>query len=152
MPPRFVPFPLACARAKFSPVYVEDVALAFVQSIDDPRTYGKHYQLCGPTVYTLKELVLYTATLSGIRKPIVPLGNGLSKILAIVMGMVPGKPFSIDNYRSTKIDSICDSNSLPETFAITPRSLESVVPQYIGQQSQRARYNHYRRMARRNQR
>ncbi|WP_455207774.1 complex I NDUFA9 subunit family protein [Kaarinaea lacus] len=150
IPPRFAPFPLACARAKFAPVYVEDVAQAFVQSLDDKRTFGQRYALCGPKVYSLQDLVKYTAEVCGIKKPIVPLGNGMSRIQARIMGMLPGKPFTMDNYLSTTVDSVCAA-SFPEVFAVNPKALESVVPQYLGQETIRKRYSQLRRAARREQ-
>ena len=146
IPPQFAPFPLACANAKFAPIFVEDLASAFVKSIDDQQTYGQRYPLCGPREYTLRELVQYTATISGIKKTIIPLGNGLSKLQALIMGLAPGKPFTLDNYLSTKVDSICEENSLA-VFDIKPRALESVVPQYLGQQSMRGRYSQFRRLS-----
>ena len=148
IPPRFAPFPLACANAKFAPVYVEDVALAFARALDDQRTFGQRYPLCGPNVYTLLELVKYTAEVSGIKKPIMPLGNGLSRLQAAIMGMLPGKPFTMDNYLSTTVDSVCEEG-FPELFAIKPKALEAVVPHYLGKQSIRQRYSVLRRAARR---
>lgn len=148
IPPRFAPFPLACANAKFAPIYVEDVAQAFARAVDDKRTFGQRYALCGPKVYTLLELVKYTANVCGIKKPILPLGGGLSRMQASIMGILPGKPFTMDNYLSTTVDSVCE-DGFPGIFAIEPKSLEAVVPQYLGQQSLRKRYAQLRRAARR---
>ena len=148
IPPRFAPFPLACANAKFAPVYVEDVALAFARALDDQRTFGQRYALCGPNAYTLLELVKYTAEVGGIKKSIMPLGSGLSRLQATIMGMLPGKPFTMDNYLSTTVDSVCEEG-FPELFAINPKALEAVVPHYLGKQSIRQRYSVLRRAARR---
>ena len=43
-----------CPRAQFQPVYVGDVARAMVAALDDRETRGKAYELCGPSVYTMK--------------------------------------------------------------------------------------------------
>ena len=47
---RFAPFffPLACPDARFAPVYVGDVARAFALTLEDPRSFGRRYDLCGP--------------------------------------------------------------------------------------------------------
>ncbi|MCI0507570.1 MAG: complex I NDUFA9 subunit family protein [Gammaproteobacteria bacterium] len=148
MRPRFAPFPLACAKAKFAPVFVEDVAQAFVRSLDDKRTFAQRYPLCGPTVYTLQELVKYTAAVCGIKKAVLPLGNGPSRLQAMLMGVLPGKPFTVDNFLSATVDSVCEED-FPPVFGINPKAVESVVPLYLGEQSTRKRYSQLRRAARR---
>ncbi len=148
MPPKFLPFPLACAKAKFAPVYVNDVAKAFVNAIDDKTTFGKRFALCGPREYTLLELVQFTNEVCGTGRKIIPLGNGMSKLMATIMGMVPGKPMTIDNYLSTLVDSVC-SDDIPNLIAENASTVEEIVPQYLGKKSLRGRYSQYRRVARR---
>jgi NADH dehydrogenase len=125
------PFPLACASAKFSPIWVEDVASCFAHAVSDEQTIGQRYNLCGPNTYTLEELVRYTAKLRGKKKWIVPLNDTLSAIQANVMEYVPGKPFSRDNYHSTQSPSVCDGE-FPTVFGFTPHTLEEVGPGYLG--------------------
>jgi len=48
---------------RIQPVYVIDVAAAIVNSLkDDGTSMGKIYELGGPEIYTLHELVIITAT------------------------------------------------------------------------------------------
>jgi uncharacterized protein YbjT (DUF2867 family) len=61
----FPVLPLGAGEARFQPVYVGDVARAFVDCLGDSTTFGKTYDLCGPKVYTLREMVEYTARLVG---------------------------------------------------------------------------------------
>jgi len=124
-------FPLACAQARFQPVYVEDVADVFVKSISDYRTFGKRYELCGPKVYTLKQIVEFVAHTSHLHRRILGLGNNLSKFQATIGELIPGKPISLDNIRSMRDDSVC-SEGFPELFEITPSRLEDIVPHYLG--------------------
>ncbi len=135
--------PLACAGSQFQPVYVEDVAEAFVRSIPDYRTYGKRYELCGPEVYTLKELVEYIAGVTHTRCRVVGLNNSLSKLQATIGGFMPGKPISLDNYRSMREDSVC-MQGFPEVFGITPTKLEVVVPKYLGHERREHPRSRYR--------
>ncbi len=139
--------PLAMGQARFAPVYVEDVAHCFATSIDNPHTYGRRFDLCGPKTYTLQELVEYTAKIIGIRRKIVSLGKTLSAMQANVLEFFPGKPLSRDNYRSLQVDSICEE-SFPGIFSISPTAIEAVVPGYLGQRRQRDRYGDYRQRAR----
>lgn len=141
-------FPLACPRARFAPVYAGDVVRAFLTALGDDATAGESYELCGPRTYTLRELVAYTAEVTGRRRLIVGLGDGLSRLQARVLELLPGKPFSIDNYLSTKVDSICSINGL-DRLGITPCSVESVVPGYLGEGERNAWFGRLRTSAHR---
>ena len=117
-------------------------------ALDDDSTAGQRYELCGPRTYTFRELVAYTAEVTGRRRLIVGLGDGLSRLQARVLERLPGKPFSIDNYLSTKIDSVCSCNDL-ERLGIEPRSVESIVPEYLGSGERNAWRNRLRASAHR---
>lgn len=140
-------FPLACPQARFSPVYVGDVAAAFGAALDDRTSVGRRYELCGPRSYTLEQLVQYTARRAGLKRWIAGLSDGLSRLQAGVFEYLPGKPFSYDNYLSLQADSVCRENGLM-SLGITPTPVEAVVPGYLGR-NPRAGYTHFRRSARR---
>ncbi|MEM7467620.1 MAG: complex I NDUFA9 subunit family protein [Pseudomonadota bacterium] len=140
--------PLACAKTKFQPVYVGDVADAFISSIEDKRTFDRKYDLGGPDVLSLKEIVDYVNELSGLGRIVVPLGPGLSKVQAQVFEFVPGKPFSKDNLRSASEDSVLVHDDGLAQLGISPTDFRSVVPQYI-QGDARSRYDSLRSDAKR---
>jgi len=140
-------FPLACPQAKFAPIFVEDVVTAMVNTLTDKSTAGQRYDLCGPKTYTLEQLVEYANKTTGLNRNIIGLSNGLSRIMASVMGLVPGKPFSKDNYLSMQVDSVCDFPS--PILGENAMPLEAIVPQYIGRKNQRAYYDQHRYNARR---
>lgn len=141
-------FPLACPHAKFSPVFVEDVAEVLTRSIKNPDCFGKKYDLCGPHVYSLQSLVEYTIKQLGINRRVIALNDLFSRLQAAVFDFVPGKPFSTDNYLSCKVASICTINGF-EFFNIIPTAIEAVVPQYLSNKFQRARYDLFRSESRR---
>jgi NADH dehydrogenase len=122
--------PLACADAKFAPVYVGDVAEAFYRCIDSTRVAGRTYQLCGPEVVTLGEIVRMTARALGLRRWIVPLPDWIARLQAAVMDFVPGKPFSTDNYLSATLDSVCDCDGLGE-LGIVRTAMRPAVARYL---------------------
>lgn len=138
--------PLACASSRFAPVYVEDVAQAFISCIDNTQSYGQRYDLCGPRTYTLLDLVHYISDLSGHNRMIISLGRFNSWLQANLLQYVPGKPLSRDNYRSLQTDSICKEghNDLQDQLNIKPTPLESVAPIYLKHYSSRQRFQHYR--------
>lgn len=136
--------PLACPNAKFAPVFVENIAEAFTKALDNPHTIGQRYDLCGPHVYTLKQLVDYTATVIHSHRPVIGLSDGLSRFMARIMGMLPGKPMSYDNYLSLQTDSVCNS-AFPEFIGMAPTALEAVVPYYLGAKATEDKFDQYRR-------
>lgn len=146
---RVTPFvlPLACPNARFAPIYVGDVVEAFVHSLHDPRTIGQRYDLCGPRVYTLKQLVQFVAGFLPHDRTILGLPPGLSKLQAHIMEYMPGKPFSCDNFQSLQVDSVCKGPPMPDIFAIKPRSIEEIVPYYLARQGQREKLAIYRSRA-----
>ncbi|MEX2353767.1 MAG: complex I NDUFA9 subunit family protein [Gammaproteobacteria bacterium] len=149
--------PLACPEARFSPVFVNDVAEAFVHTLKDPAYYGKRLQLCGPQTFTLRELVQYTAKCIDVKRLVVPLPDTLSRIQAKVFDLTGfifslvniEKPFSTDNYLSLQTDSVCHLNALEE-LGIRATAIDSVVPQYLSFSSSKSRYYSYRQHSGRN--
>lgn len=141
-------FPLACSNTRLAPVYVEDVAAAFVRTLEDSSTYDERYDLCGPREYTLRELVEYTGELTGRRRFIIPLADRVSMFQAAVLEMVPGKPFSMDNFYSLKTASHCENDGLG-LLDIDATPLETVVPRYLQGWKERNRYDLFRQYARR---
>ena len=123
-------FPLAFPKARFAPVYVGDVAEAFARCLESRPAPGQRYPLCGPKVYSLKQLVDYTARLCGCRRLILGLPRPAAWLQAALMEWLPGKPFSLDNYRSLTKDSVSDEDGLAE-LQISATPLEAVAPLYI---------------------
>ena len=118
-------FPLACADTRFAPVYVGDVVNCMVDAIRHPSISDTVDNLCGPREYSLKELVEYTAELCGAKCKVLALPRLLAKTQAFILNYVPGKPFSIDNYNSLKVDSICKQGEHCKT------ALEAIAPTYL---------------------
>ena len=139
---RLSPFlPLAMPNARFAPVYVGDVAEAYVTALDDPTACGRRLDLCGPRVYTLRELVEFTARTIGVRRLVIGLPDWASRLQAEVFEHLPGKPLSKDNLRSLALDSICPGGGT------CPTTLESVAPDYLAHHDREWRISRLRRAA-----
>jgi NADH dehydrogenase len=122
--------PLACADSKFAPVYVGDVADAFVGCLERRDVAGHTYQLYGPDVVTLAEIVRMTAHATGRHRWVLPLPSVVARLQAAIMDFVPGKPFSTDNYLSATVDSVGDRDGLAD-LGIVRTPMRAVVPQYL---------------------
>ena len=73
-------FPLACPNSKLQPVYVGDLVERIVNAIDDPQSYSKRYPVCGPEVFTLRQILELIIQTLRLPVRILPLGKGLSPI------------------------------------------------------------------------
>ncbi|MES2152701.1 MAG: complex I NDUFA9 subunit family protein [Pseudomonadota bacterium] len=127
--------PLACADADFQPVYVGDVADAFAHALQDPKTRHLVFELGGPAIYSLAELVRLAGRYSHHERPIMPLSDALARLQALFFEMLPGTPLiSRDNLDSMKFDSVVDSAVQAMTAAalgIRLTALEAVAPRYL---------------------
>lgn len=123
-------FPLAKPDARLQPIYIDDVVQCFVRSIGHRDTFGQSYNLGGPKVYTLYEIVEFINEVTGLHRRILRLGDWQSRLQATIMEWMPGKPFSIDNLRSLDVDSVCRT-PCPLPFGIEPTPMETVVPVYL---------------------
>ncbi len=139
--------PLAGAGCRFQPVYVEDVAEAVWQSLIRPQAAGQTFELAGPTVYTLRQLVEYVSALVGKPRPVVPLPEGIAMLQARLMEFAPQPLMSRDNVRSMRVDNVAHGDPLP--FGLHPTALEAVAPAWLGEAGPRAFYYPFRRHARR---
>lgn len=135
---------LGSPGARFQPVFVGDVAEAYTVSLEDVRTFGQTYDLCGLGVYTLRELVRYAGRTIGRARPVIGLGDRLSYWQAYAMEWLPVKLLTRDNYRSMKRDSVCRCEF---PFGIRPTPLEAVAPGWLSQRTPRSRYFRYRNQA-----
>lgn len=134
---------LAKPEARFQPVWVEDVAQAFVLSMENIDTYGQAYDLGGPKVYTLRELVQKVADILGIKRRIIGLNDRLSYVQAYAMELLPIKLMTRDNLYSMQVDSV-SQGEFPKVFGIEPTALEVVAPDYLVNRTPRDSYNRYR--------
>ena len=132
---------LAMPNARFQPVFVENVAAVFAASLTRLDSFGRSFDLGGPKVYTLREIVAYVGELTGHRRPIVGLGPRLSRLQARLMELLPVKLMTRDNVDSMEVDSVT-GGALP--FGIEPTAMEAVAPTWLAQRTPRGRYQIFR--------
>ena len=124
-------FPLAGANARFQPVWVEDVVAAVADSLRRADSIGATYDLCGPTQYSLRQLVGYAAAVSGHPRAIVGLPDAVAWLQAWAMEFIPNGPMTRDNIRSMRVASVCDAGCAPP-FGRVATPLETIAPTYLG--------------------
>ena len=148
----FAVLPIGGASARFQPVYVEDVARAVVNALGNEATFGKTYDLCGPQVYTLAELVRFAAQASGHPRPVFGLPAPLARLQAWCLERAPGGPLmSGDNLDSMQVDNVAPAGWAPAPELglgrLTP--VEQVAAYYLQCAHPRSPYDIFRKKARR---
>jgi NADH dehydrogenase len=134
-----------CPQAQLSPVWVEDVARAMVEALHNKQTIGQVYELCGGRTYTMLELIKSVAESAQTHTKVFALSDRMSKFMAKILGALPGNLFTMDNYHSLQVASICDRERHPINWQ--PRSLRNYLAQEITPTKIRARYMKMRKQA-----
>ena len=142
--------PLAGSGTRFAPVWVGDVARAVVVCLQKPDTVGQTYELCGPDVMTLGELVQRAGQWAGVNegrgRPVIGLPMWVGWLQAAAMELAPGEPLmSRDNLASMKVDNIA-TGQLPglPALGISAASAAGVAPTYLGHRGPRSKLNRWR--------
>jgi len=135
---RFAPvMPLARAGTRFQPIHVEDVAQAFVNALDRPETFKRGFDLAGPRIYTLSELVRLAGRRVGHARPIIRLPDMAGRLQAMILESLPGPTLmSLDNFDSMARDSVAAAPIAPE-LGIHPISIEDSAGDPVALRQQR---------------
>jgi NADH dehydrogenase len=142
--------PLAGSGTRFQPVWVADVARAVAVCLQKPDTIGQTYELCGPDVLTLGELVKRAGQWAGVNqgrgRPVMGLPMWVGWLQAAAMELAPGEPLmSRDNLASMKVDNVA-TGQLPglQALGIAAASAAGVAPTYLGHRGPRSKLNRWR--------
>lgn len=112
------------------PVFVDDVARAFVDALDRPVTIGRTYDLGGPDRYTWPEFYEVIArTVVGRRRATLPIPAWYARLLAAI---VPRSllPFNRDQVIMSQEDNVGDTSAFTTDFGWTPRPFEPTLRGY----------------------
>jgi NADH dehydrogenase len=123
----FPVMPLAGAHTRFQPVWVHDVAQAIVHCVNTPSTEGHLFELCGPDILTLAELVQLAGHWVGKERAVIPLPYAIGWLQALLMEFAPGPTLmSRDNLDSMKVNNIAspDALGLPALGIAEPKSIQ----------------------------
>ena len=120
-------------RTRLQPVYVDDVAEAIVRMLADRGTAGQTYELAGPGVYTLRELISFALRLIDKRRLLVLMPFAVAEIQARLFEFLPSPPLTTGQVDLLRTDNVA-SGDLPgfRDLDIWPKAVEHIVPTYIG--------------------
>ena len=129
--------PLIGGETRMQPVYVGDVAAAIADAVDGKTTPGTTYELGGPEVMTMREILEVILRVSERDSALVPLPFGLAKLKAAFLQFAPGDfkltPDQVELLRADNVvsDAAKSAGLTLEGLGITPDSLEAVTPSYL---------------------
>lgn len=139
---------LARPDARLQPVFVGDLAQAATNVLDKPATFGKTYEIAGPTVYTLRELVRLAGRCAGHERPVIGINDSLGRWQAKLLEMAPGPTLmSVDNFESLSKPNVASGPLAPELGLARLASIETIGPTYL--QPRNSVFNAERARARR---
>jgi NADH dehydrogenase len=133
----FPALPLIGGDTKMQPVYVGDVAEAIADAVDGTAKAGSTYELGGPEVMTMREIMQIILDITERNRLLLPLPFGLANLQAMLLQFAPGDfkltPDQVELLKSDNVvsDKAKFANLTLEGLGITPDSLEAVAPSYL---------------------
>jgi uncharacterized protein YbjT (DUF2867 family) len=119
-------------RTRFQPVYVGDVADAVLKCLEDPATAGRTYELGGPKIYTMRELLELLLAEIRRKRILLDLPFGLAQFQARLMSILPSPPLTPDQVELLKRDNVVSSGALTlAALGIPATAIEGVLPTYL---------------------
>ena len=122
---------------KMQPVYVGDVATAVADAVDGKAKPGATYELGGPEVLSLREIIEIILGITERQPMLVPLPFGLAKLQALFLQFAPGAlkltPDQVALLRTDNVvsDAAKAAGLTLEGLGIAPDSMEAIAPQYL---------------------
>jgi NADH dehydrogenase len=122
---------------RLQPVYVGDVAQAVANAVDGKTTPGATYELGGPEVLTMREIMEIILTITERKRLLLPLPFGLAKLQAMFLQFAPGAlKLTPDQVELLQSDNVVSEQAKAagltlQGLGIRPDSLEAVAPQYL---------------------
>lgn len=104
--------PLPGAGARFQPIWREDLVHCQAAAIEDDDHIGATYELGGPEVFTLAELVEFVHEVEGSDARVLPVPTELGKLGLSLGEFIPGFPLGADQGRSLDIDNVPTRNDV----------------------------------------
>ncbi len=123
--------PVFAAGTKFQPVYVGDVADAVMAGLR-PAAAGKSFDLGGPQVMTMREILEYVQDKTDRLACMIPVPMWYLKIVAALLEKLPGQLLTRDQLILLGRDNVMapGAEGLP-ALGITPTPVDAVVPAYL---------------------
>ncbi|PZQ20362.1 MAG: complex I NDUFA9 subunit family protein [Sphingopyxis macrogoltabida] len=133
--------PVIAPASRFQPVYVGDVADAVVAALNADAA-GKTFELGGPQIFTMAELMRWIAQATGRKRLFVELPDAVGGALASGLGWAPGAPITKDQWLMLQSDNVAAPGSEGlSALGIAPTSLAAVAEGWLVQYRRYGRFS-----------
>ena len=122
---------------RLQPAYVGDVATAVADAVDGKAKPGAIYELGGPEVLTMREIMEIILSITERKSMLISLPFGLAKLQSMFLQFAPGAmkltPDQVELLRADNVvsDAAKAAGLTLEGLGVTPDSLEAIAPQYL---------------------
>jgi uncharacterized protein YbjT (DUF2867 family) len=136
-------------RTAFQPVFAGDVAKAVIASLTSKARAGAVYELGGPEVLTMKEVMQRVLSYTMRKRWLVPLPFPLAKLQGAILQWLPNPPLTLDQVRLLESDNVVsvaakrDGRTLEGLCIAEPVAVEAVVPDYLEQYRPKGQFSNY---------
>jgi uncharacterized protein YbjT (DUF2867 family) len=136
-------------KTKFQPVFVGDVAKAMLAGLTSQAHPGSIYELGGPEILTMKEVMERVLTYTMRKRWLVPLPFPLAKLQGAILQLLPNPPLTLDQVRLLEKDNVVseaakrDHRTLEGLGIVDPVAVEAVVPDYLEQYRPKGQFSDY---------
>lgn len=127
----FVPV-IGNGKIRLNPVFVRDIAAHVVAATGNERAYGRTFEVGGPEVVTMDEVIRAALRVSGKKRFLFHQPKALMKAVAAVAQHVPGRPLTPDAIDFVTMDPIADTAELQATFGLPLTRMEDALASYLG--------------------
>ncbi len=124
--------PVIAGATRLQPVYVGDVADAVMAALQRADAVGRTYELGGPRVWTMREILAWILTETMRHRPLVPVPMAIVRLQAAVLERLPGKLLTRDQLLLLTRDNVVAEGAAGlRELGVTPTPAELVVPHYL---------------------
>jgi uncharacterized protein YbjT (DUF2867 family) len=136
-------------KTQFQPVFVGDVAKAVIAALTGKAQAGAVYELGGPEILSMKEVMERVLTYTMRKRMLVTLPFPLAKLQGAMLQLLPNPPLTLDQVRLLEKDNVVsetakrDHRTLEGLGIVDPVAVEAVVPDYLEQYRPKGQFSDY---------
>ena len=129
--------PLVGGESKMQPIYVGDVAQAITVAANGGVKGGKIYEIGGPQIETMGELMQRTLREAGRTNMVVPLPTPVAKFIGSMLQVLPNPMLTADQVVLLQSDNVVSDEARKQkrtlsAFGVEPTTMATILPTYMG--------------------